>query len=393
MAFDQISLLAAIGFSSAALSATLCLTWLGSRQDTFLLSWAGGLALLVGGVILFGALGENYQNEVQFMTFVLLILGFALVYAGAMQFREGAADWRKVVLVAIAGLIPTAGAFSIDLSGLGTIFGNLGIALLIGTTAYEYWLGRQEAPVPMIANASLYSVTALSFLLCGVVLLQQGAWILTVRPDNWAEDVNAIVLIISITGIGALSLAMNQARIARRHRFDAMTDVMTGLLNRRALMERFEGTALRPGAAVLVLDLDHFKTINDRFGHDAGDLVLRRFGAIIKTNLVDDAMAARIGGEEFCIVMPDTSPQEAHGVAEAIRSALESEIVSAPVGVVTATASVGLAMCIGDAQPFAKLLHQADAALYYAKQAGRNRVSTSGARLVAPSSPAVGLAS
>src|SRR5690606_41249011 len=95
----------------------------------------------------------------------------------------------------------------------------------------------REAPVPVTGMIALYVLTAISFFLCGVLILYERQWVMTAIPSNWAENINAITAIIGITGIGALSLNFTQSRIARRHAYDARTDSLTGLLNRRALYD------------------------------------------------------------------------------------------------------------------------------------------------------------
>lgn len=383
MLFDQITLLAAISLSSGALALTLLLTWLGSRSETFLVSWAAGMAFIVGGVLLFGGLGGAYSPTLQFLSFVLLVTGFGPVYAGAEQFRTGRASWILIVIVTFGWLVATAIAFLMGYSGIGTAIANLAIAAWLALTARQYWLARREAPLPLIANTVLYAATSLSFLLCGLVLLHGREFVLYGRPENWAEDINAFAVIIAVTGIGAISLALSQTRNARRHRHEARTDSLSGLLNRRFLFEKFGDAPVTPGTAVVVLDLDHFKSINDRFGHAAGDLVLRRFSTIVTDAIGDTATAARLGGEEFCIVLPATAPSEATRLAELIRSRLAAEKIELDKISIRATVSAGITMCLGEAETLDMLLSRADDALYRAKNEGRNRVECIGMRLVA----------
>ena len=380
MSFDQFSLLAAVGFSSAALCATLFMTWLGARQDRFLLSWSLGMGLIVGGVGLFSAGAPGYDSWLQCGSLLLLIAGFALVYAGAMQLRLGFANWRWVAVPAVLALGITATSFAFGLSGLGTIAANAGISALLALAAAEYWRGRTEAPWPMTLNVLLYSATAVSFFLCAAALLQSGEMALTARPDNWAEDINAIMAIISLTGVGAVSLALNQSRAARRQRSLAMTDPLTGLLNRRALFDSFRHT--RPGTAVILFDLDRFKAVNDHHGHAVGDLVLDRFAGIVRADIRAQDHAARIGGEEFCIVLQDASAAMAKQVAERIRTRFALEPISTPAGPLHVTASGGIAVS-ASGEAFEPLLMRADKALYAAKDFGRNRIQTADLRLVA----------
>lgn len=382
MPLDQLSLLTAIAFSSAALTITLFVGWLGARRDTYLLSWSIGLLLVVAGVILFGMLAETYSAVQNFASFALTLGGFAFIYAGAIQFRAKPLPMAAIAIMGLGLIALTGVAFLADLSGLGTIFANLGMALLMAMSAHQYWAGRSESRLPMISNAALYAVSAISFLLCAAVLVFEQRWTLTAQPKNWAEDINAIVLIVGITGIGAVSLTLNQSRWARHHRREAMTDGLTGLLNRRALFSAMD-MPLGPGAAVIMFDLDHFKSVNDQLGHAAGDAVLEGFARLVLPELHPNDIAARLGGEEFCLVMRDLTNRSAAGVAERIRVAFEATRFGTDRGVAAITLSAGVAISGVDGEPFEAVLKRADDALYAAKSAGRNRVHAPAPRLVA----------
>jgi len=382
MPLDQLSLLTAIAFSSAALTITLFVGWLGARHDTYLLSWSIGLSLVVAGVILFGMLAESYNAAQNFVSFALTQGGFGFIYAGALQFRAKPVPMAAVAIIGLGLIALTGVAFLGGLSGLGAIFANLGMALLMAMTAREYWVGRDESRIPMVSNAALYALAAISFVLCAAVLVAEQRWILTEQPRNWAEDINAIVLIVGITGIGAVSLTLNQSRRARHHRREAMTDGLTGLLNRRALFNAL-GAPLPPGAAVIMFDLDHFKSINDQFGHAAGDAVLEAFAALVKSELRPDDLAARLGGEEFCVVLRDLNMRSPAAVAERIRAGFAAARTTTERGVAETTLSAGVAISGVDGEPFEALLKRADDALYAAKSAGRNRVHAPAPRLVA----------
>lgn len=383
MLLDQYSLLAAIGFSGAALCVTLLLSWITARRDSFLLIWSLAMALIVVGVILYGLLERGYDPAVQCASFVFLIVGFVLVYAGGLQFRWGRPFWSRMAILAIVMILPTIAGFGLGLSGPATILANIAIATLLVLSGAQYWSGRAEAPLPMVVNALLYWVIAASFLLCCIPLIANGELVLTTRPANWAEDLNSILAIVGVTGIGAVSLALNQTRIARRHQTAAMTDPLTGLLNRRALFDRLDARNVEPGTAAIVLDLDHFKNINDRFGHACGDVVLEHFASVLRNHLAASDLAARIGGEEFCIVMPHTSARLASRLAEGIRRSLNAQRVATPVGEIVATVSIGVAICSGTPERFEALLERADRACYAAKNDGRNRVQMSSLLVVA----------
>jgi two-component system cell cycle response regulator len=161
----------------------------------------------------------------------------------------------------------------------------------------------------------------------------------------------------------------------------AITDALTGLFNRR-YMESHLGTLVEQAAsrakplAVLVLDIDYFKSINDTHGHDAGDDVLREFALRIKKSIRGIDLACRYGGEEFVVVMPETDMAVAAMVAERLRRRIATE----PFGIqqgsrnLTVTISIGIAALGGKDDNAASLLKRADQALYRAKRDGRNRV-------------------
>jgi diguanylate cyclase (GGDEF)-like protein len=179
-----------------------------------------------------------------------------------------------------------------------------------------------------------------------------------------------------------LSLTINQIRTTNRHKSEAMTDPLTGLLNRRALFED-RAQAVPPNTAILLMDLDHFKAINDKFGHAAGDRVLRVFAEVIFSNIRAHDVAARLGGEEFCILMSSSSPKSAAAVAERVRATLEGLAFQTPDGTINATVSVGVAIRSTNPETLQALLNRADAALYRAKADGRNRVHISDFHLAA----------
>ncbi|TXJ16066.1 MAG: GGDEF domain-containing protein, partial [Afipia sp.] len=225
-------------------------------------------------------------------------------------------------------------------------------------------------------------VTAASFIACGYALAEQGQFILTSRPANWAEEINSIVAVAGLSGMGALSLTLNQMRIANGHKSDAMKDALTGLLNRRALFD--DPLDVAPaGTAVVMMDLDYFKTINDRFGHDSGDRILMAFAELIRANIRINDLAARMGGEEFCIIMPDSTPKSSAAVADRIRSQIEATSIQTASGPVRATVSAGIAVRSVEPETLQSLLNRADAALYEAKASGRNRVEISSFSLAA----------
>ncbi|HWS26799.1 MAG TPA: GGDEF domain-containing protein [Xanthomonadales bacterium] len=160
---------------------------------------------------------------------------------------------------------------------------------------------------------------------------------------------------------------------------NAVFDALTGFYNRRQSREMLEHAFDRwrrdPGKLrLMILDLDHFKPVNDRYGHLAGDRVLAGFADLVKSLLGADAVAGRLGGEEFVVFSAEQSAAEFLALAERIRAALESTDLAIDNGFVRVTVSIGLTEQAPDMRAAADLLRLADAALYKAKLGGRNRV-------------------
>ena len=377
LALDYNTLLLTIGLSGFCLSATLFASWLAARLERFMLSWSIGIGLVVAAVCIYAPYVKAPHLGLATAWFTLLLSGLAFIYGAAYRFRTGLSSRRMTAISAVAASAICLPPLALGYDGIGFILLNATGATLLGLTAYEYWKGRAEALLPITSIAVLYSLTGLSFVLCGAVLVSEGQWVIGHAPQNWAEDLNLVIAIIGITGIGAMSLALNQWRIAGSHRRDAMTDPLTGLLNRRALFDQYGSQPVGPHTAIIAFDLDSFKAINDRHGHAAGDEVLRVFANVLASGCRETDTVARLGGEEFAVVLHRTLPERATSAAERIRKAFaEREIVLDAVAI-RCTVSAGIAFGAEGGLPFDTVLNQADRALYASKSDGRNRVSLS----------------
>lgn len=374
MPLDYNSLLLAIGFSGACLSITLVGSWLSSRTERFILTWAVGAALIVAGIFTYDRYVLVPGRLVGVVAFALLLSALAVLLGAGRQFRLDRAPWRVSVIGTLASCGAVLPFMILGPTGLAFILFNIASAALLLATAREYWLSREEAPLPITGLVVLYAMMAISFVLCATMLVMKGTLVLARAPVNWAEDANVIVSIAGLSGVGALSLALNQTRLARRHRLTSLTDGLTGLLNRRALFDRFGKGDVRPDTALILFDLDRFKKINDCHGHAAGDEVLRCFAAVMATELRSTDFAARLGGEEFVAVLPHSTPECATAVAERIRQRFAAEAICWKKTILHCTVSAGMAIAGPDANSFDVLLNIADGALYDAKRRGRNQL-------------------
>ncbi|APQ10241.1 GGDEF domain-containing protein [Pseudomonas oryzihabitans] len=219
-------------------------------------------------------------------------------------------------------------------------------------------------------------------LLYGLYIISVGITAWLARPGGTlSNDVFIMVLSIGtptgMIGSGILTLLIVSADLAAELRRQARTDALTGLLNRRGLEEQAEallsGAARQQPLAVAIADLDHFKAINDRLGHAAGDDVLRRFALHLREALGSQGLAGRLGGEEFVLLLPGFSGDAAYQLIDALRAGVPSRFTASHPQLEQVSASFGIAL-LEPGDSWSATLARADAALYRAKHAGRNRV-------------------
>src|SRR3990167_4919499 len=198
-------------------------------------------------------------------------------------------------------------------------------------------------------------------------------------PD-WPLPITALGFAVLPLSVASVVFAIINQRLNQQLRNRALSDDLTGALSRRGLRELGERMLslqahLPTSVAVLMMDVDHFKAVNDRYGHQVGDDVLRQITQVTRERLRDDALLARYGGEEFTVLLPVRSHLEASAVAERLRQVLASTPCETRGGPVSITMSIGVAFHHPQ-RTLEDALAQADACLYEAKQAGRNRVVT-----------------
>ncbi|QOY94775.1 diguanylate cyclase [Massilia sp. UMI-21] len=240
----------------------------------------------------------------------------------------------------------------------------------------EAWLAAHETQtcVPMISQGDVIGVLVIA----------------ADRGDDGALD-HALVASLA----EQLSLAVSNVTLRETLRHQSTVDPLTGLYNRRFFDESLKrelARARRVGnpCSVVMVDLDHFKRINDTYGHDGGDLVLKAAARVITERVRASDVVCRYGGEELVLMLPDCGADEAAQCAESIRASLaELPIQHLGQSIAGVSASFGVAQCPGDAEGEQELLQAADRALYAAKKGGRNRVVVADG---APSASAVALA-
>jgi diguanylate cyclase (GGDEF)-like protein len=203
-------------------------------------------------------------------------------------------------------------------------------------------------------------------------------------PEPWSDSARRILNGATIEASAALARATNHRDAETR----ATTDALTGLPNRRYFDEFCALLARRRRAddavGILIVDIDHFKTVNDTWGHGIGDEVLKLVARAITTAVRDDDVPARFGGEEFAVLLRKPAPSVAVDVAERVREAV-ARLDLGDLGPDFVTVSVGVAVAESADQPIADVIESADRALYEAKRTGRDRVVAAGGARALPS--------
>ncbi|WP_174273863.1 GGDEF domain-containing protein [Sphingomonas bacterium] len=357
----------------------LAIAWLDFDRPRHALSWSVAFGLLGLVWVLDGLFSQLHQQS-PVLRFALLALCGIATGLNTIGFRQraGKPAPRRPVATAIATQIA---ATAIILGAGGSR--NVAAWPLYILSAAAAWnasrslIGRRqgERAAERLAQYGLWTLTLLSLALLLSGALAEFGWYQGLCHLSAADFVPFFP--VSITGIGLFTVFLLTADLADQSRRLAGTDVLTGLLNRRGFDDAASallGSAARNGRniSLAMIDIDRFKEVNDRFGHLAGDGVLRHFATCLVEHARPRDILARVGGEEFALVFADLDVGAASRIAETIRAM----VADCPLGLpedYRITASFGIAE-LGVDDNLAALLSHADRALYEAKSRGRNRV-------------------
>jgi len=379
MQIDSFTVLLFGLFIKLVLGSLFLVFWYKQRSAAWYVWWAATLLLACAATVLFAVRGFTADLFAIGIGNVALIAALVCNWQAARVFNHVRPLWMPIVTVPslwfAACLVP---AF-IENTAYRVVLSSLIAASLLALAAYEMWRGRSEqlpSRWPVIVLFSTFSLFFVSRIaLVGVLPFPFGA--LPMQPAS-VGAFNLIMFFHTLL-ITVLIVAMSKERLEFDQRVKAQTDPLTGALNRRALMSRGDRLLRRHSVeqkplCLLFLDLDDFKSLNDRFGHSGGDDVLMKFVAVVHDNIRPTDFLFRIGGEEFCCLLPHTGATQAHRVADRIRHQFEAAAVDVAGATVRTTVSLGIASTETFGYDLDTLMRRADMAVYEAKQQGRNRV-------------------
>lgn len=377
---DATTMVLVLALGNLALCALLTFFDHGPVRPPALAAWALSKQVQAGAWTLLAIGGAGVVPEALALPggYALLFAGVA-VEAGAALEQGGRHGWRRPILVAGAlGILAFFVCYWIDEQGLRSVAASLllGGFYLAGAAALA--AGWRNASLLQRFLAILTAVLALVVAARGLsVLLLPGGWRWLSSELLRQLSSIALYLLMLANGFGMLLLGREAAsrELARLEVVDPLLDVP----NRRGFFNALApwmALARRPGlpTALVVLDLDDFKRVNDGYGHPAGDAVLRHVVELCRRQLRDSDLVGRLVGVEFAILLPRTNADEAVLVAERIRAAIASSPVKSERAMIAMTASFGVTV-IRPEDSTVTLFQRADDALQASKRAGRNRVS------------------
>ena len=379
MAFEVNTLFLLTIDVEAILGLLLLLVWVQNTRVTAVAWWACAHLMRSVSVMLYGLYGAVPDLISIDLSNVILFSAFGVTWNGARVFNGRAALPGSLMAGAVLWLFASLWpGFEAGAEARGQLSAMI-IAVYIWLTAFEFWRGRSEPLVSRWPAIVLFATHGTMFLLrtpLNALLHDKDTDHLL--ANAWLSVLSLEAFLMTIATAFIL-LAMSKERTELRHKTAAMTDPLTGLLNRRAFLADAEALLLqqisrdRP-IGVLLIDLDHFKSINDRFGHAAGDKVLQIFAKTALANLRQNDLVGRLGGEEFTVVLADASIDNAYLVADRLRNSFAVAAAVVDGQPLHATASIGVSVIVDPNQDLARLMTLADQALYLAKARGRNRV-------------------
>jgi diguanylate cyclase (GGDEF)-like protein len=352
------------------------LLFFGRQENISALKWWGTAYLLGAGSVALWTVASAVLGEM--LSLALNAVGFltcGMVWNASRLFHGRKPNLPGLVLGALAW-VAAAITLPAEASAMRLTLGAGIVAIYAALTANELWNERRRTVQkrwPALAVPVLHGFVLMLPILLGDLLHPHDR---AFGGSIWVTAF-AIELVLYTVGTVFLIFMLVSERAVAVHKNAASVDPLTGMFNRRGFSEACarvierESSAGRP-VTVLIFDIDHFKSINDRFGHPAGDEILKLFSAVVVNSLRISDLSGRIGGEEFAALLP-CPLDEGVIVAERVREAFEASGIVCDEGPVDTTVSIGVAGGPAGTE-LEVLLAAADTALYQAKRSGRNRV-------------------
>jgi diguanylate cyclase (GGDEF)-like protein len=382
---DDVSALFTVSvYVEAMLGLLLLFTWAQNTEIKAVAWWGSAHVLRAGSIALFGRFGRLPDFLTIDLASAILLTSFAVTWSGARLFGG---HKPNLILVFSGAIIWLIACRMPGFASSITLCAALSAAIIASYTwlaAAEIWRNSSRELVSRLPASFMLFAHGALFLLYApfAALTPHLAGPEPIFSSVWHTVLSSEALLFTIA-IAFILMAMAKECTTYMHKTAALIDPLTGIWNRRGFVVENDRLTQSMGsksakAAVLFLDLDNFKTVNDRYGHAVGDQVLQILAATTKSVIRSSDFVGRLGGEEFAVVLHGAPRDSAVTIAERIRSAFSEHAEVIDGEYVAATVSIGLVLHEGPILDLSELLWKADQALYRAKERGRNRVELLG---------------
>lgn len=348
-------------------------------RDMGLRSWGRAMLALCGGFMLFFLRGHAPLVLTFLLANVLLLLSSVICVDAHARLLEQPTPWRRLALVNALGALGTVPVYLGWLPRGVAIFAvSMTLGINFAISAHLIWRRQpgNGSRAGMLAAGILASMAGASALR-GIYSISGERASVLISSQQLPQVGSLLLGALFTVGSSLAFLAMINERQQRELEARSRRDGLTGLLNRTAFFEAAHAYVAEPGGerfGVVMMDIDWFKKINDRYGHAAGDTTLTQLGRLITQHTRLSDLAGRYGGEEFCLLLKDCTLAEAQRVAQQLVSEAARQSVRLPDGgALHFTLSAGYAQRQGLQESLEQTINRADQALYEAKHAGRNR--------------------
>lgn len=380
---DTFTLFLANAIIMIVMAAAFLAAWMRQRDARHWPIWMIANILMSGAMISCMMIGPGTGVAGAPVAMVLIVASFGMRWRAARQFGGRSTPWLLPVLlpttaigamVLMPAIVPYEAVFCVH---------NAIAAAQCAASMHEFWRDRADGLTSRRGLVASYGIISFAFALRALQGVTFGYEMDNLMPQDLMLQVQLTMGIVHVTSAGAFALSLAYERGAAELRIAAAelyraayADTLTGLANRRAFEEHFR--ALSQGNArqcvVALFDIDYFKSVNDRYGHAAGDKALKHCAEIIRNTIGETGMVARIGGEEFAALMVGISADAASELMEHVREAIAATPVSHAGETITLTISIGLVHKRNGLGDFDLAMASVDERLYAAKTGGRNRV-------------------
>ena len=357
---------------SAFATAFFCI-WLKQRDRLYWLYWVAANVVMAIGFTAFVVIDRTQMMQLIIVN-GFMVMGIALRWQALRSFfyRKNYIEINLLILLVL--LLPYIFSSYVTNS---FIFGfvNLLFFFEIILVVRELIRPNGETLPSRWGLVIAYGIVGVAFIARVVQGWVTGPHNMTLLPNDALLTILLLTISVHIVASGAFAISIAYERGISELKQMALLDPLTELYNRRAFELALTDRKLDSAVLTLILlDIDHFKRVNDDYGHEAGDIALKRCANILTTIFRKKDVVARIGGEEFAVILPDTTLNDAYDYAERVRKAVEDDAFEHESDIVRLTISAGVCQTVAGVTSLADIAKKADSSLYVAKNKGRNRV-------------------